>query len=268
MNDDRPSSPADPPKAYEDLAFLRSSQARSIRVLAELLEPQYRLAKHGIADTIVFFGSARVPADPAATDHPGLQRLAPYYAAARTLAARITRWNQDRPGGRQWVVCSGGGPGLMEAANRGAAEAGGPTVGLGISIPAEQEINPWVTPGLAFDFHYFFVRKFWFVYNAKVLVCFPGGFGTMDELMEVLTLVQTRKVHKPLGIVLYGRDFWESVLHFDAMVEWGVITPEDRDLVTIVDSVDEAFAQIQGFLERSYGATLLREDPLDRAGSV
>ena len=258
-NNGRPERPPQPQKAYEDLDFLHSSDARVLRVVAELLEPQFRLRREGIEDTIVFFGSSRVPARAGETNHPGLAALSRYYTEARLLAQRLTEWNRARPGTRQFVVCSGGGPGIMEAANRGAMDAGGLSIGFGISIPHEQETNDFVTPRLAFDFHYFFIRKFWFVYNAKALVFFPGGFGTMDELMEVLTLVQTEKVRKPMGIVLYGREFWDTILHFDAMVRHGVIAEADRRFITFADTVDDAFETICAFLEKNYGPTLLRE---------
>ena len=248
-----------PLKAYEDLDFLRSADARVIRVIAELLGPQYRLEEKGIEDTIVFFGSSQAPPDEEQAKHVEQERLAGYYRDARELANRLTVWSRNRPDGRQFVVCSGGGPGIMEAANRGARDAGGPSIGLGISIPVEQGINDYVTPGLAFEFHYFFVRKFWFVYNAKALVFFPGGFGTMDELMEVLTLVQTQKVRKKMGIVLYGRDFWTSVLNFDVLVAHGVISREDRELFVIADDVTDAFNRICSFLEENYGPSLLEE---------
>ena len=256
---DRP-NPDGPFKAYEDLDFLRSADARVIRVIAELLEPQFRLQRQGIEDTIVFFGSARLPDSADATDHPGLAKLTTCYADARELARRLTDWSQKRPGERKFVVSSGGGPGIMEAANRGAAEAGGPTIGLGISIPFEQSTNAFVSPELAFDFHYFFVRKFHFLYTAKAVVYFPGGFGTMDELMELMTLIQTGRVRKRMGIVLYGKAYWESVIDFEAMVEHGVISPEDRDLFVIADGVDDAFSQICSFLEENYGESLLEED--------
>jgi uncharacterized protein (TIGR00730 family) len=270
MPEPAPDPPSEPPpgprrplEAYEDVAFLRSPDARTIRVVAELLEPQFRLRREGIEDTIVFFGSARIPdpSGPRGVDpHPGLARLAHYYDEARRLAEQLTRWSDERPGSRRFVVCSGGGPGVMEAANRGAADAGGASIGLGITIPEEQSTNAYVTPDLAFLFHYFFLRKFWFVYNAKALVFFPGGYGTMDELMEVLTLVQTRKVRKPMGIVLYGSDYWRSVLNFDAMVDAGVISPADRDLFVYADDVPQAFDVIRAFLEENYGPTLLVED--------
>jgi hypothetical protein len=188
-----------------------------------------------------------------------LARLASYYDAARELARRITAWNLKHPEKRQFVVCSGGGPGIMEAVNRGASDAGGESIGFGIEIPGEQEINRYVTPELAFEFHYFFMRKFWFIYNAKALVFFPGGYGTMDELMEILTLVQTGRVHKQVGILLYGSDFWRSVLDFDALVDHGVISPQDRELFVFTDSVDDAEHRLHSFLEENYGPSLVEE---------
>lgn len=258
---DHPDGPQTGPlKAYEDLDFLRSADARVIRVMAELLEPQFRFERHGIEDTIVFFGSARISETSPPDDDSGLAHLSRYYNDARQLARRLTQWSHDRPGDREFVVSSGGGPGIMEAANRGAVEAGGPTIGLGISLPFEPATNAYLTPDLAFEFHYFFVRKFHFLYTAKAVVFFPGGFGTMDELMELLTLVQTQKVRKRMGIVLYGREYWNSILNFNAMVAHGVISPEDRELFVVADTVDEAFAQICGFLEENYGASLFEQD--------
>ncbi|MQA01149.1 MAG: lysine decarboxylase [Dehalococcoidia bacterium] len=249
-----------PHRAYEDPEFLQSPEARTVRVLSELLEPQHRLRRRGITDTIVFFGSARIPGEAHDTTHGGLAQLTGYYEAARDLAARLTAWNIERAGARQFVVCSGGGPGIMEAVNRGAADAGGESIGFGIHLPEEQALNPYVSEALAFEFHYFFMRKFWFLYNAKTLVFFPGGFGTMDEMMEILTLVQTQRVRKKMGIVLYGSDFWRSVVDFDAMARHGVISEEDLALFQFTDSVDEAFEVIRTFLEQNYESTLLDEE--------
>ena len=248
-----------PPRAYEDEAFLHSLDARTQRVLAELLQPQYHLRARGISDTVVFFGSSRAPA-PEPDSEPGSSRkgLGVYYDAARELALRLTRWSAEGPLGRRFVVCSGGGPGIMEAVARGAADAGGESIGFGIEIPGEP-MNEYVTPDLAFLFHYFFMRKFWFVYNAKVFVFFPGGFGTIDELSEVLTLVQTGKLHKKVGIVLYGGDFWRSVINFEAMVERGVISPADLDLIRVAEDVEDAELQVRNFLMQNYGPTLLRD---------
>ena len=250
-----PESPRPRPlPAFDQPDFMHSSDARVLRVIAELLEPQYRLERMGIEDTIVFFGSARAPAQ---GDTATSAQLAAAYQAARELSRRLTAWSRSRPNQRQFMVCSGGGPGIMEAANRGAMDAGGESIGLGIGIPEEEAMNAYVTPELAFNFHYFFIRKFWFVYNAKALVFFPGGFGTLDELMEVLTLVQTRKVRKRMGIILYDSAFWSEVLDFEALAKHGVIAQEDLDLVRTVDSVDDAFHLLRAFLEENYGPTLL-----------
>ena len=253
---DPESPPPTPLQAFHQPDFLNSSDARVIRVLSELLEPQFRLERKGIEDTIVFFGSARAAAQGGTA---AAAQLAAAYQNARELARRLTAWSRGRPNQRQFMVCSGGGPGIMEAANRGAAEAGGESIGLGITIPEEEAMNAYVTPDLAFNFHYFFIRKFWFVYNAKALVFFPGGFGTLDELMEVLTLVQTRKVRKKMGIILFDSAFWSEVLDFQALARHGVIAPEDLDLVRTVDSVDDAFDLLRTFLEENYGPTLLWE---------
>ena len=256
-------APGDPPdlpvswRPYEDLEFLRTIDARTLRVLGELLQPQYRLEQRGIEDTIVFFGSARTPSPEdvaAAGDPTGFGR---YYDAARELSRRLTLWSARLETGRRFLVCSGGGPGIMEAANRGARDAGGESIGFGIELPQEQAMNRYATPELAFVFHYFFMRKFWFAYNAKALVFFPGGFGTMDELFEVLTLLQTGKVHKEVGIVLFGAEYWRSVVDFEAMVRHGVIAREDLRLFHITDDVDEAERRLQSFLTLRYGPSLV-----------
>jgi len=256
-------------KAYKNLSFLNSPGARHIRILCEYEEPRARFREHGIRDTIVMFGSARVrsgeqaasdvraarrelesePAD--STHRPYLERtlvqaeraarVAVYYDQARELSKRLAAWGTSRKGGRQFHICSGAGPGIMEAANRGAAEAGAKNVGLGISLPFEEAANAYVSPELCFEFHYFFMRKYWFTYLAKAMVVFPGGFGTMDELFEILTLRQTGKVKKRLPMVLFGREYWDRVLNLDAMVEWGVISERDLLLVHRTDSVDDAY---------------------------
>jgi hypothetical protein len=221
-------------KAYSNDEFINSRDARALRILAEYLEPRTRFEKHGIEDTIVFFGSAR------------FMEGSPYYEAARALAFRLTQWSKALASPkngpvRRFVVCSGGGPGIMEAASRGASEARGMSVGLGISIPIEQTDNPYLTHELGFHFHYFFMRKFWFAYLAKAVIVFPGGFGTLDELMEVVTLVQTKKMKKPMPIVLFGNDYWNEVINFDALVRHGTISAEDVQLMHRTDSVDEAY---------------------------
>jgi len=249
-------------KAYENLSFLRGRDARTLRILSEYLEPQARLRRRRIRSAIVFFGSSRtLPlteaeeryGEVAAGRRSGVSkaemryaqrqiRLASYYEDARTLAARLTTWARETGVERELVVCSGGGPGMMEAANRGAAEAGGQSVGLAISLPHEPAPNPYITPGLAVEFHYFFMRKFWFMYLARALVVFPGGYGTMDEMFEVLTLLQTRKVQRPVQVIVYGREYWDDVVDFEKLVEWGAIAAADLELIHMVDDVDEAFA--------------------------
>jgi len=276
-----------PQKAYKNLDFLSSQEARSVRILTEYLEPRTRFAHYHVRDTVVFFGSARaLPPERAAEllvharqseDENALRRaesavlLARYYDDCRELARRLTIWSKSLHGAtRRFIVCSGGGPGIMEAANRGASEAHGISIGLGISLPSEPAANPYITRELGFEFHYFFMRKFWLVYPAKALVVFPGGFGTMDELFELLTLVQTGKIQKRLPIVLYGADFWRELLHLDTLVRWGTISPEDLSLFRIIDSVDEAFEHLRTELTELYleaepagGETLQRatEDP-------
>jgi uncharacterized protein (TIGR00730 family) len=230
-----------PVKAYRNRTFLDSKEARALRILAEYLEPKSRLEHYRVDDTIVFMGSARAkPREQAAG--AAEVALSAYYEAARELACRLTRWSKELdPSERRFVVCTGGGPGIMEAANRGAAEARGMNVGLRISIPIEEEENPYVTRELAFRFHYFFMRKFWFAYLAKAVIVFPGGFGTFDELFELLTLVQTRKMKKPLPIVLFGTGYWRDVVDFGALARHGTIDARDIDLLYRTDSVDEAY---------------------------
>jgi uncharacterized protein (TIGR00730 family) len=218
-------------KAYKDEEFINSKNARALRILAEYLEPKARFEEHRIEDTVVFFGSARFKAGNR------------WYEAARELAFRLTKWSKALPPemNHRFVVCSGGGPGIMEAASRGASEARGMSVGLGISIPIEQSDNKYLTRKLGFHFHYFFMRKFWFAYLAKAVIVFPGGFGTLDELMEVVTLVQTRKMKKPMPIVLFGGEYWNEVINFDALVKHGTINAEDLEIMHRTSSVDEAF---------------------------
>ncbi len=248
-------------KAYENIPFLKSHHAREIRILAEYLEPKARLEKHNVRNTVVFFGSARaVPLDLAQKALRQAQkgdsaealaaaqqavRLGRYYEAARELAHKITTWSlslpKDKPG---YHVCSGGGPGIMEAASRGAFEAGGSTLGLNISLPFEQSPNPYITPELLFEFHYFFMRKFWFIYLSKAIVAFPGGFGTMDEVYEALTLLQTRKLQKNIVVLLYGTEFWKENMKIDSMLDWGTISGEDRHLLLYADTPDEAFEKL------------------------
>jgi hypothetical protein len=268
---DKPSKPSRrQPKAYQDTRFLESKDARALRILAEYLEPLYRFQRHNVQDTIVFMGSARLRSEDAAkaalaeaervgqgieAAHTAL-RLSIYYEAARELAKRLTAWSKklDRKE-RRFVVCTGGGPGIMEAANRGASEAKGLNVGLTISIPDEEFDNPYVSPQLHFYFHYFFMRKFWFVYLAKAVVLFPGGYGTLDELFEILTLVQTRKTRKRMPIVLFGAEYWDEVINFDALVKYGTISSNDLDLFHRTDSLDEAYDIItKGLTENALGS--------------
>jgi uncharacterized protein (TIGR00730 family) len=234
-----------PSKAYENADFLASRNARALRILAEYMEPLSRFEHYSVDDTIVFMGSARIPAAKAVAAGAaasGVDALAPYYEAARELAHRLTEWSKALDvTERRFVVCTGAGPGIMEAANRGASEARGLNIGLGISLPHEQHENPWVSRELAFEFHYFFMRKFWFSYLAKAVVFFPGGFGTLDELFEVLTLLQTGKIRKRLPLVLFGAEFWNDIVDFDALVRHGTINAEDLDLFLRTDSVDTAF---------------------------
>lgn len=257
------------PKAYQDSRFLQSRDARALRILAEYLEPLYRFQRHNIQDTIVFMGSARLVSEEAAQAAlekarqagQGIEaaaaalRLSAYYEAARELAGRLTEWSKKLDHNeRRFVVCTGGGPGIMEAANRGASEAKGLNIGLTISIPDEEFDNPYVSRELHFYFHYFFMRKFWFVYLAKAVVLFPGGYGTLDELFEILTLVQTRKTKKRMPIVLFGTKYWEDVINFDALVQYGTIAPHDRDLFHRTDSVDEAYDIVtRGLTEHALG---------------
>ncbi len=228
------------PPAYRRPEFMEGREARSLRIMAEYLEPLHRFQAEGVEDTIVFMGSARTP-DP---ETGAEDAMAGYYAAARLLAERLTAWSLALGDERRFVVCTGGGPGIMEAANRGAADAGGRSIGLEISLPVEDFENPHLTPELAFRFHYFFMRKFWFSYLAKAVIVFPGGFGTLDELFELLTLIQTDKIRKRLPIVLFGTDYWDEVVDFEALVRHGTISPGDPDLVFRTNSVDAAFDHI------------------------
>ncbi|MBK7992987.1 MAG: LOG family protein [Blastocatellia bacterium] len=264
-------------KAYNNLEFLNSPDARLIRILAEYLEPARRFRQYRIQDTIVFFGSARIkpsevtqlnleqletkvaenPTDEALEEKLRLAKvevkMSRYYEDAVEIARLLTEWSKSLRGGKhRFIICSGGGPGIMEAANRGAAAARGISIGLNIEIPFEQSANPYISRELSLDFHYFFMRKFWFVYLAKALVIFPGGFGTFDELMEVLTLLQTSKLHKPMPVLIYGSEYWREVLNLDAMVKWGTISPQDVKLMHFVDTPEDAFNYLRQQLEELY----------------
>jgi uncharacterized protein (TIGR00730 family) len=255
--------------AYEDPKFMESLGARPLRIIAEYLDPLARLRRSNIGDTIVMFGSARIqarvlpPAPPPPphgrrssewklkiTGAQSLLEMSRYYEECRELAHKITSWAMtlgNQP--RRFVICSGGGPGIMEAANRGAAEAGGPSVGLSIQLPHEQMSNAYITPELNFYFHYFFMRKLWFAQMAKALIVFPGGFGTMDELWEMLTLLQTGKLSSHHMILIYGRKYWNKVIDFKHMVRMGVIDQKDYNRLDFADTVDEAFQHIRAEME-------------------
>lgn len=266
-----------PLKAYKNQTFLGSADARVIRLLAEFIEPLSRFRHNGIKDTIVFFGSAQTKSKSDAqrilnelhrkakkyekiprrlhqqiTAAKTQLQMSQYYEDAFELARLLTRWTKKLRAPNRFVICTGGGPGIMEAANRGAAAAKGKSVGLNISIPFEQGPNPYISDELNFEFHYFFMRKFWFVYLAKALVMFPGGFGTLDETMEVLTLLQTGKIKKKMTIVLYGKEYWDQIINFDAMVKLGVISQSDLNLFKYANTPKEAYAYLVKELTKNY----------------
>lgn len=275
------------PLAYENPDFLNSPDGRTLRILAEYNEPMARFRRERIQDTIVFFGSARFRAldvashelelldntgsttpapeaeqparDPEETSELRRKRaeaaveMARYYEDARTLARLLTEWSKNLPGRRhRFVITSGGGPGIMEAANRGAWEAGGKTIGLNIMLPFEQLPNPYITPALNLNFHYFFMRKYWFAYLAKALVVFPGGFGTLDEMFELLTLDQTHKLSKPITIVIYGSSYWKNVVNLEMLADKGAIAVKDLDLFQFADTPEQAFAILKDGLTRNH----------------
>jgi uncharacterized protein (TIGR00730 family) len=236
MND----KPAHPHVAYLDEMFLASDEARPLRILSEYLDPLQAFRHAHIRDTIVFFGSARVN-DEGPMGH--------YYREARELSRLLTQWSMSLAhGAHHYVVCSGGGGGIMEAANRGAADAGGRSIGLNISLPREQRPNPYVTPELTFEFHYFFMRKLWFAHLARALVVFPGGFGTLDELTEVLTLAQTAKLERRIPILLFGSEYWHEVINFKALLKYGMIDEQDMALFEFVDAAMPAFVRLRSLL--------------------
>ena len=251
---------------YYDSNFLGSGEGRSLRILSEYYGPLQKLERNNVSETIVFFGSARIPSEKEAkealenhSDESDFQTIAKlkmdlkmsrYHEEARSLANKFTSWSKKlKDSKHRYIICSGGGPGIMEAANRGASEANGINVGLTISLPFEASENKWISDDLNLKFHYFFMRKFWFLYLAKGLIVWPGGFGTLDELMELLTLIQTQKIKKPLPIVLYGKEFWENVINWDYLVEVGTISPEDLDLFHISDDVNDTFDYVTNFIE-------------------
>jgi len=224
-----------PPLAYHDPRFIDSDEGRPIRIVSEYLAPLRTFRSAGVTATVVFFGSARI--------HSG-DPLGRYYDEACELARLVTAWSLEQCHGRL-IVCSGGGPGIMEAANRGASLAGGRSIGLNIGLPFEQRPNRFISPGLVFEFHYFFMRKLWFAHLAQALIAFPGGFGTFDELFEILTLAQTRKLDRPIPVLLYGSEFWREVVNFDALVRHGTIAAEDLQLFEFVDEPGAAFARLK-----------------------
>lgn len=265
-------------KAYNNYEFLNSPAARELRILAEMSEPAHRLRKARIFNTVVFFGSARtLPRKEAqrrldaaedrakaignrkAAVREELSRalagveMSRYYEDAVALSGKLTRWfNLPEQQKHQFVICSGGGPGIMEAANKGAKVVGGKSIGLNISLPMEQNPNKYQTRDISFEFHYFFVRKFWFVYLAKGLVIFPGGFGTLDEFFELITLIQTKKTKKVMPVVLYGKEYWREIINFDALQRWGMISKSDLKLFRILDSVDETFDYLKQEITKHY----------------
>ena len=244
------------PKAYENFEFLNGTDARSLRILSEYLEPESRFKRYRVNDTIVFMGSARAVgedtadarrrqgADAGSTPQAA---LAPYYEAARELAGRLTEWSKSLEGDdRRFVICSGGGPGIMEAANRGAFDVGAKSIGLNITLPFEQEPNSYITPELCFEFKYFAVRKMHFLMRAKAMVAFPGGFGTMDELFETLTLIQTKRM-EPIPVILFGKDYWSRLVNWDLFVEEGTISPRDLELISYAETAAECWQIINEF---------------------
>lgn len=279
------------PLAYENATFLNGADGRLIRIVAEYMEPLARFRREQIQDTVVFFGSARFRGKEEAhhalelLDNTGAVRPAPseeqpasipqivegkatelqrkraiaavemarYYEDARRLAQLLTKWSMTIPSRKhRFVVTSGGGPGIMEAANRGAYEAGGKTIGLNIRLPFEQHPNPYITPALNFEFHYFFMRKLWFAYLSKALVVFPGGFGTLDEMFEILTLAQTQKLAKKITVVIYGSEYWKKVFNLKALMDAGAISPKDLELFQFADTPEQAFEILKNGLTENY----------------
>jgi hypothetical protein len=260
--------------AYQNQDFLGQRAGRPLRILSEYLEPRSRFDRYQIADTIVFMGSARVisreqaEAELAAATGGAQKKqaslrleMSKYYEAAGELAEKLTTWSKElNDDEHRYVICTGGGPGIMEGANRGASRAKGMNIGMAISIPDEQTYNQFITRELAFHFHYFFMRKFWFAYLAKAVIFFPGGFGTLDELFELLTLLKTKKITKHLPVVLFGSEYWNDVINFDALLRYGTIDQDDLNFFLMTDSVNEAFTyitdQLSSYLQAEKGATL------------
>ena len=239
-------------KAYKNLDFLNSKDARIVRILSEYLYPKAQFEEEKVTNTIVIFGSARAPSPEELSSKEERSKnlkLAEYYEATRILSKRLTEWSKNlNQEDQKYVICSGGGPGIMVAANRGASEAEGKNIALRISLPFENIPNPYVSPELDFEFHYFFTRKFWFSYLSKALVIMPGGFGTLDEFFEILTLLQTGKIKKSLPIVLFGKEYWNQLINFETLVEYGTINRKDLDLFFLTSSVDDAFEYITSSL--------------------
>ena len=281
MPDGKRLRPLHAPEApHENQAFMQSTAARPIRILAEYIHPLAQLKKEGIGDTVVMFGSARIESHETAAarctrlkdmntrkmsklklkkhhvalrDAKSALEMSRYYEQARLLSHKLTTWALSLgPRPRRFVVCSGGGPGIMEAANRGAYEAGGKTIGMNILLPFEQRPNRYITPSLNLEFHYFFMRKLWFAYLAKALVVFPGGFGTLDEMFEILTLVQTQKMTKKITVVIYGPEYWKKVFNLEVLVDMGAISPKDLDLFQYADSPEQAFEMLRKGLTENY----------------
>lgn len=248
-------------KAYDNYEFLHGRSARHLRVLAEFTEPEERLRKYGIRNTIVFFGSSmsvdnrtfkKQKRESSVIPEKAI-RVSNAHESCIELAKRITAWSQKiKEPTKRFYFCSGGGPGIMEAANKGAKLAGGKSIGFNITLPLEQFLNSYVSPELSFNFHYFFIRKFWFLYYAKALIGFPGGFGTLDEVFELLTLLQTKKIEKKIPVVLFDKTFWNEVINFKALQEYGTIRAMDLKLFKILDNVDDAFEYITGQLKKLY----------------
>ena len=298
LKDETTEFPEEAPLAYQNSGFLNSPEGRPLRIMAEYAEPMARFRRERIQDTVVFFGSARFraldvasselellantgsaqpapeheqPARPDEIESGDVSRLqlkraeaavemAQYYEDARKLAGMVASWSKTLPGRRhRFVVTSGGGPGIMEAANRGAYEVGAKTIGLNIQLPFEQHPNPYITPGLSFDFHYFFMRKYWFAYLAKALVVFPGGFGTLDEMFELLTLAQTKKLAKNMAVVIYGAEYWKHVINLELLAEKGAIAMSDLELFKFADTPEEAFAILKAGLTEHLDSEYERE---------
>ena len=258
MTDTKNTKDTEPTKAYNNLDFLNSKDARTLRILSEYVYPKKQFEEQKIKNTIVIFGSARAPSPEESKTHEQSNtgrganlKLAKYYEATRELSRQLSEWSMNlNEEDQKYVVCSGGGPGIMKAANRGANEAGAKSVALGISLPFENEPNPYVSSELNFEFHYFFTRKFWFSYLSEAFVIMPGGFGTLDEFFEILTLIQTGKIKKDLPIVLFGEDYWTSLINFETLVDYGVIDKKDLDLFFITSSVEDAYKYLTSKLNQ------------------